>query len=239
MNIALIGYGKMGHTIEHLAPTRGHRIATTIDVDNHEAAFASDTFRHADVAIEFTGPQTAYDNILRCLRAGLPVVSGSTGWTARMDELKAHCHELSGAFFYASNFSLGMNLFFAINDRLAQLMNAYPNYDVSLTETHHIHKLDAPSGTAITLAEDIIRRVDRKTRWVKGEAEAADELGVQSVRQGEVPGTHEVIYDSTADTIRITHEAKNRDGFALGALLAAEFIRGRKGVFGMKDLMGL
>ena len=239
MNIALIGYGKMGHTIERLAPTRGHRIATTVDVDNSEAAFASDTFRHADVAIEFTGPQTAYDNILRCLRAGLPVVSGSTGWTARMDELKAHCHELSGAFFYASNFSLGMNLFFAINDRLAELMNAYPNYDVSLTETHHIHKLDAPSGTAITLAEDIIRRVDRKTRWVKGEAEAADELGVRSVRQGEVPGIHEVIYDSTADTIRITHEAKNRDGFALGALLAAEFIRGRKGVFGMKDLMGL
>ena len=156
-----------------------------------------------------------------------------------MDELKAHCHELSGAFFYASNFSLGMNLFFAINDRLAQLMNAYPNYNVSLTETHHIHKLDAPSGTAITLAEDIIRRVDRKTRWVKGEAEAADELGVRSVRQGEVPGRHEVIYDSTADTIRIAHEAKNRDGFALGALLAAEFIRGRKGVFGMKDLMGL
>ncbi|PNE26902.1 4-hydroxy-tetrahydrodipicolinate reductase [Tannerella sp. oral taxon 808] len=239
MNIALIGYGKMGHTIERLAPTRGHRITTTIDVDNREAAFASDTFRHADVAIEFTGPQTAYDNILRCLRAGLPVVSGSTGWTARMDELKAHCHELGGAFFYASNFSLGMNLFFAINDRLAELMNAYPNYDVSLTETHHIHKLDAPSGTAITLAEDIIRRVDRKTRWVKGEAEAADELGVRSVRQGEVPGRHEVIYDSTADTIRITHEAKNRDGFALGALLAAEFIRGRKGVFGMKDLMGL
>ncbi len=239
MNIALIGYGKMGHTIERLAPTRGHRIVATIDVDNREAAFASDTFRHADVAIEFTGPQTAYDNILRCLRAGLPVVSGSTGWTARMDELKAHCHELSGAFFYASNFSLGMNLFFAINDRLAELMNAYPNYDVSLTETHHIHKLDAPSGTAITLAEDIIRRVDRKTRWVKGEAEAADELGVRSVRQGEVPGRHEVIYDSTADTIRITHEAKNRDGFALGALLAAEFIRGRKGVFGMKDLMGL
>lgn len=239
MNIALIGYGKMGHTIERLAPTRGHRIVATIDVDNREAAFASDTFRHADVAIEFTGPQTAYDNILRCLRAGLPVVSGSTGWTARMDELKAHCHELSGAFFYASNFSLGMNLFFAINDRLAQLMNAYPNYDVSLTETHHIHKLDAPSGTAITLAEDIIRRVDRKTRWVKGEAATADELGVRSVRQGEVPGTHEVIYDSTADTIRITHEAKNRDGFALGALLAAEFIRGRKGVFGMKDLMGL
>lgn len=239
MNIALIGYGKMGHTIERLAPTRGHRIATTIDVDNREAAFASDTFRHADVAIEFTGPQTAYDNILRCLRAGLPVVSGSTGWTARMDELKAHCRELSGAFFYASNFSLGMNLFFAINDRLAELMNAYPNYDVSLTETHHIHKLDAPSGTAITLAEDIIRRVDRKTRWVKGEAAATDELGVRSVRQGEVPGRHEVIYDSTADTIRITHEAKNRDGFALGALLAAEFIRGRKGVFGMKDLMGL
>ena len=239
MNIALIGYGKMGHTIERLAPTRGHRIVATIDVNNCEAAFASDTFRHADVAIEFTGPQTAYDNILRCLRAGLPVVSGSTGWTARMDELKAHCHELSGAFFYASNFSLGMNLFFAINDRLAELMNAYPNYDVSLTETHHIHKLDAPSGTAITLAEDIIRRVDRKTRWVKGEAEAADELGVRSVRQGEVPGTHEVIYDSTADTIRITHEAKNRDGFALGALLAAEFIRGRKGVFGMQDLMGL
>ena len=239
MNIALIGYGKMGHTIERLAPTHGHRITTTIDVDNREAAFASDTFRHADVAIEFTGPQTAYDNILRCLRAGLPVVSGSTGWTARMDELKAHCHELGGAFFYASNFSLGMNLFFAINDRLAELMNAYPNYDVSLTETHHIHKLDAPSGTAITLAEDIIRRVDRKTRWIKGEAEAADELGVRSVRQGEVPGTHEVIYDSTADTIRITHEAKNRDGFALGALLAAEFIRGRKGIFGMKDLMGL
>ena len=238
MNIALIGHGKMGQAIERLAPGRGHRIVSIIDIDNRDTAFRSGAFCHADVAMEFTGPEAAFDNLLRCFDAGLPVVSGSTGWTARMDELTAHCRDRGGAFFYASNFSLGMNLFFALNDRLAQLMNDYPNYDIRLIETHHIHKLDAPSGSAVTLAEDIIRRVDRKTRWVKGEATAADELSVRSVREGEVLGTHEVIYDSAADTIRITHEAKNRDGFALGALLAAEFIVGRTGIFGMKDLMG-
>ena len=237
MNIALIGHGKMGHTIERLAPTRGHRIVSLIDIDNYRTAFDSDAFRRADVAIEFTGPQTAYDNITRCIDAGLPVVSGSTGWTARMDELKEHCLAAGGAFFYASNFSLGMNLFFALSDRLAELMNAYPAYDVHITETHHVHKLDAPSGTAVTLADAIVRRIDRKARWVPGLSDRPDELGVESVREGEVPGTHEVVYDSTADTIRLIHEAKNRDGFALGALLAAEFIVGRKGIFGMNDLL--
>ena len=239
MNIALIGHGKMGHTIERLAPSRGHRIVSVIDIDNRDTAFESDAFLWADVAIEFTGPLTAFDNISRCLDAGLPVVSGSTGWTARMDELKEHCHKAGGAFFYASNFSLGMNLFFALNDRLAQLMNAFPDYDVRINETHHVHKLDAPSGTAVTLAEDIVSRIDRKARWVAGEAEQANELGVRSVREGEVPGTHEVIYDSAADTICIEHVAKNRDGFALGALLAAEFLVGRTGIYGMNDLMGL
>lgn len=237
MNIALIGHGKMGHTIERLAPTRGHRIVSLIDIDNYRTAFDSDAFRRADVAIEFTGPQTAYDNITRCIDAGLPVVSGSTGWTARMDELKEHCLAAGGAFFYASNFSLGVNLFFALSDHLAKLMNAYPDYDVRLSETHHIHKLDAPSGTAVTLAEAIVRRIDRKTRWVRGQTQQADEIGVESVREGEVPGTHEVTYDSPVDTIRLIHEAKSRDGFALGALLAAEFIVGRRGVFGMNDLL--
>lgn len=239
MKIALIGHGKMGHTIERLAPSRGHRIVSVIDIDNRDTAFESDAFLRADVAIEFTGPLTAFDNITRCLDAGLPVVSGSTGWTARMDELKEHCHKAGGAFFYASNFSLGMNLFFALNDRLAQLMNAFPDYDIRINETHHVHKLDAPSGTAVTLAEDIVSRIDRKARWVASEAEQANELGVLSVREGEVPGTHEVIYDSAADTIRIEHVAKNRDGFALGALLAAEFLVGRTGIYGMNDLMGL
>lgn len=237
MNIALIGHGKMGRTIERLAPTRGHRIVSLIDIDNYPDAFSSDAFRRADVAIEFTAPEAAFDNITRCIDLGVPVVSGSTGWTARMERLKEHCLAAGGAFFYASNFSLGMNLFLALSDRLAELMNAYPDYDVRLTETHHIHKLDAPSGTAVTLAEAIVRRIDRKARWVRGAAEQADELGIASVRQGEVPGIHEVVYDSSADTIRLTHEAKNRDGFALGALLAAEFIVGRKGVFGMNDLL--
>ena len=238
LKIVLIGYGKMGHVIEEIAQARGHQIVLTID-RGEEARFDDPRFTSADVAIEFTAPGMAFDNCLRAIERGIPVVSGTTGWTDRQPELRARCEAGEGTVFWSSNFSIGVNLFLQINRRVAALMQAAPNYHLSLDETHHIHKLDAPSGTAITLAEDIIRRVDRKTRWVKGEAAATDELGVRSVRQGEVPGIHEVIYDSTADTIRITHEAKNRDGFALGALLAAEFIRGRKGVFGMKDLMGL
>ena len=239
MKIALIGYGKMGKMIEQIAKDRGHEIVSIIDINNQQD-FDSPAFASADVAIEFTAPQAAYGNYLKAWEHGVKVVSGSTGWMKEHgDEVKARCTEGGQTLFWASNFSVGVAIFQAVNRYLAKIMNGFPQYDVCMQETHHIHKLDAPSGTAITLAEDIIQRVDRKTRWVKGEAAATDELGVRSVRQGEVPGIHEVIYDSTADTIRITHEAKNRDGFALGALLAAEFIRGREGVFDMKDLMGL
>ena len=202
MKIALIGYGKMGKAVEEAALKRGHEIVSIIDVD-HRDAFRSEAFRSADVAIEFTRPDTAFDNYMQCFAAGVPVVSGTTGWLDRLDEVKAICRNERRTFFYASNFSIGMNLFFAVNAYLAKLMNRFTDYDVQITETHHIHKLDAPSGTAITLADDILKAIDRKTRRVSGKAEHPEELAVLSVREGEVPGIHEVEYDSETDFIRI------------------------------------
>jgi len=239
MKIAIIGYGKMGHIIEQIATQRGHTIVSTIDIDNQDDIL-SDAFCSADVAIEFTMPSTAYDNYLRCFAAGIPVVSGTTGWTHRLGEIIKQCEEEGKTFFYASNFSIGVNIFFALNSYLAKLMNYYTEYEVDLTEIHHIHKLDAPSGTAITLAESILNEISRKKTWQlasEGASCNTDELNITALREHETPGTHEVRYDSAVDTITIRHEAKSRAGFALGAVLSAEFVAGKKGFFTMKDLL--
>ena len=235
MKIALIGYGKMGKTIEQIALQRGHQIVSIIDINN-TADFESEAFRSADVAIEFTTPATALGNYMRCFEANVPVVSGTTGWLEHLDEVKAKCEQEGKTFFYASNFSVGVNIFFALNRYLAKIMNGFPAYDVRMTEVHHIHKLDAPSGTAITLAEGILENVERKERWTLETAERPTDLPIHAIREGEVPGIHEIIYESEADTISIKHDAKSRAGFALGAVIAAEFTAGKKGFLGMNDL---
>ena len=235
MKIALIGYGKMGKTIEQIALQRGHQIVSIIDINN-TADFDSEAFRSADVAIEFTTPATALGNYMRCFEANVPVVSGTTGWLSHLDEVKAKCEQEGKTFFYASNFSVGVNIFFALNRYLAKILNAFPAYDVRMTEMHHIHKLDAPSGTAITLAEGILDNVERKERWTLETAEQPTDLPIHAIREGEVPGIHEIIYESEADTISIKHDAKSRAGFALGAVIAAEFTAGKKGFLGMNDL---
>ena len=235
MKIALIGYGKMGKTIEQIALQRGHQIVSIIDINN-TADFESEAFRSADVAIEFTTPATALGNYMRCFEANVPVVSGTTGWLEHLDEVKAKCEQEGKTFFYASNFSVGVNIFFALNRYLAKIMNGFPAYDVRMTEVHHIHKLDAPSGTAITLAEGILDNVERKERWTLETAEQPTDLPIHAIREGEVPGIHEIIYESEADTISIKHDAKSRAGFALGAVIAAEFTAGKKGFLGMNDL---
>ena len=236
MKIALIGYGKMGKTIEQIALQRGHQIVSIIDINN-TADFDSEAFRSADVAIEFTTPATALGNYMRCFEANVPVVSGTTGWLSHLDEVKAKCEQEGKTFFYASNFSVGVNIFFALNRYLAKIMNGFPAYDVRMTEVHHIHKLDAPSGTAITLAEGILDNVERKERWTLETAEQPTDLPIHAIREGEVPGIHEIIYESEADTISIKHDAKSRAGFALGAVIAAEFTAGKKGFLGMNDLL--
>lgn len=248
MKIALIGYGKMGKEIEKIALSRGHEIVSIIDVDNQED-FHSEAFKSADVAIEFTNPQVAYGNYLKAFQAGVKVVSGSTGWMSEHgDEIKELCTTGGKTLFWSSNFSLGVAIFSAVNKYLAKIMNQFPAYDVTMSETHHIHKLDAPSGTAITLAEQILENLDRKERWVKGTLQApdgsvsgsaecaADELPVSSIREGEVPGIHVIRYESEADSVILTHDAKNRKGFALGAVLAAEYTAGKEGFLGMGDL---
>ena len=235
MKIALVGYGKMGKAIEQIARERGHEIVSIIDINNSQD-FASEAFRSADVAIEFTSPSTAYGNYLKCFEAGVPVVSGTTGWLDKMPEIKRLCAEEGKTFFYASNFSIGVNIFFAVNKYLAKIMNHFPSYDVRMTEVHHVHKLDAPRGTAITLAEGILENIDRKERWTLNTAEQPTDLPIQAIREGEVPGIHEIVYESDADKISIKHDAKSRAGFALGAVLAAEFTAGKKGFLGMNDL---
>lgn len=238
MKIALTGYGKMGKAIEQIALERGHEIVSIIDVDNRDD-FHSEAFRSADVAIEFSTPAAAFDNFMACFAANVPVVAGTTGWLERMDEVRAICEKDGQTFFYASNYSIGVNLFFALNRCLARLMNGFPAYGVRLSETHHIHKLDAPSGTALTLAGDLLAQLDRKKRWTLRETGDPADLVIDAVREGEVPGIHEVTYDSDVDYIRISHSAKSRAGFALGAVLAAEFTAGRKGWLGMDDLLHL
>ena len=236
MKIALIGYGKMGKAIEQIALNRGHQIVSIIDINN-PGEFQSDNFKSADVAIEFTTPATAFDNYLKCFDAGIPVVSGTTGWLGRIDKIKEKCEKEGKTFFYASNFSIGVNIFFALNKYLAKIMNDFPSYDVSITETHHIHKLDAPSGTAITLAEGVLGNVERKKRWTLGLVAKPTDLPINAIREGEVPGIHEVTYESDVDTISIKHNAKSRAGFALGAVIAAEFTKGKKGFLGMEDML--
>ena len=225
----------MGKTIEGIARSRGHEIVSIIDIDNKED-FDTDAFRSADVAIEFTSPQTAVANYLKCFEAGVKVVSGTTGWLDRMEEIKTLCETEKQTFFYASNFSIGVNIFFAVNRYLAKLMNNFPDYDVKMMETHHIHKLDAPSGTAITLAENIAEEIDRKQRWTLETAESAQDIPIHAIREKEVPGIHEITYESKVDTIVIRHDAKTRAGFALGAVVAAEFVADKEGFLGMEDL---
>lgn len=236
MKIALIGYGKMGKEIEKVALSRGHEIVCIIDVNNQDD-FASEAFRSADVAIEFTNPMVAYGNYIKAFEAGVKLVSGSTGWMAEHgEEIKELCTKGGKTLFWSSNFSLGVAIFSAVNKYLAKIMNRFPAYDVTMSETHHVHKLDAPSGTAITLAEGILESMDRKDKWVKEEAQQADELPIHSIREGEVFGIHSIRYDSDADSITITHDAKNRGGFALGAVLAAEYTAIHEGYLGMGDL---
>ncbi|MFZ2897860.1 MAG: 4-hydroxy-tetrahydrodipicolinate reductase [Saprospiraceae bacterium] len=235
MKIALIGYGKMGRTIERLAPEEGCEVVLRIDQDNSQDFSLLHT---ADVAIEFTGPESAMGNIMRCIDAGVPVVSGSTGWTGRMEEVREYCQNKGGAFFYASNFSIGVNVFFALNRFLAERMNQLSAYDIQLEEVHHTQKLDAPSGTAITLAKDILARVERKKDWVNHPAENPEELSILSRRIDPAPGTHRIVYRSAIDEIEIRHEAFSREGFARGALQAAKWLKGRNGCFGMEDLLG-
>ena len=248
MKIALIGYGKMGKEIERIAVERGHEIVSIVDINNSED-IESEAFKSADVAIEFTAPGVAYNNCKRAMSAGVKVVSGSTGWMQEHgEEMKQMCENEGKTLFWSSNFSLGVAIFSAVNRYLARIMNRYPAYSVEMCETHHIHKLDAPSGTAITLAEGILDEIGRKEKWVmgdltnpdgsltKGADAAADELKINAIRRGEVPGIHTICYDSAADSITITHDAKNRSGFALGAVLAAEFVKENNGFLGMKDL---
>ena len=200
MKIALIGYGKMGHEIEKIALDRGHEIVCTIDL-GEDNKFESDEFKSADVAIEFTSPESALNNYKRAFAADVPVVSGTTGWLENIDEILKECSENGKTFFYASNFSLGVNLFFALNKKIAKMMNQFSDYDVRMEETHHIHKLDAPSGTAITLAVGVIENIDSKSKWTLDKAETNNELVITSFREGEVPGIHTVIYESEVDTI--------------------------------------
>jgi 4-hydroxy-tetrahydrodipicolinate reductase len=236
MKLALIGYGKMGKEIEIVALSRGHQIVSIIDIDNQEE-FESEAFRSADVAIEFTNPTVAYDNYIKTFEAGIKLVSGSTGWMdTHGDEIKNLCAHGGKTLFWASNFSLGVAVFSAVNNYLAKIMNKFPEYDVSMVEAHHIHKLDTPSGTAITLAESILENIERKNHWVKEIAQESDELPIRSIRKGEIFGIHTIRYESAADSIRITHDAKNRKSFALGAVLAAEFIADKQGYLGMSDL---
>ena len=248
MNIALIGYGKMGHAIEEVALRHGHTVVLKAD-PHHDGPLttAALSASGAEAAIEFTVPAAAYGNVLTCFEAGVPVVCGTTGWLDQMEAATAACKRMNGTFFYASNFSIGVNLFFEINRRLAELMAAQPQYRALIEETHHVHKLDAPSGTALTLARELMNAAGRFTRMGaydtrKGEQPghpAPEELPVVSFREDEDPGTHRVVYDSPDDQIVLLHHARSRRGFAEGAVRAAEWVPGRRGVFGMGDLLSL
>ena len=238
MRIALIGYGKMGKAIEEAALRRGHEIIIKIDQPNlHE--FTKENITKADAAIEFTSPHTAYENIKSCLDFGVPVVCGSTGWTERLEEMKKIAADKNGAFIYSSNFSVGVNIFFEVNKRLAALMVPHSAYEVILEETHHTQKKDAPSGTAITLAEQILEQVKRKKQWVNEISDNTEDLEIISQRIDPAPGTHSIKYSSAIDDIEIIHTAHSRKGFATGAVLAAEFLKDKKGFFTMKDVLNL
>ncbi len=239
MKIALIGYGKMGQAIEQIALERGHEVLLKINSGNTEL-FTPENLQSCDVAIEFTRPELAEANVLKCLQAGVPVVCGTTGWNERVETARTAALQSNTAFLQASNFSVGVNIFFEVNKLLAKLMNEQPDYDVVMEETHHTQKKDAPSGTAITLAEQILNNVNRKKQWQEGTPDNNPEtLSIIAHREEHVPGTHMVRYQSPIDDIEITHTAHSRKGFALGAVLAAEFIAGKKGVFQMSDVLGI
>lgn len=239
MQIALLGYGRMGKAIERIAVEKGHRIVLTVDESNRMVC-SDDQLKEADMAIDFSVPDVAISNYKWCFDNGVPVVSGTTGWLEGWDEVLEYCGKMKGGFFYASNFSIGVNIFFHLNNYLAKVMNGFGDYKVFLEETHHIHKLDAPSGTAITIAEDIVKKHSDYGSWRlihEGESGKDGVLPVVAKRIGEVPGIHSVIYKSVVDEIRINHSAFSREGFAQGAVLAAEFMQGKQGVFGMNDLL--
>jgi 4-hydroxy-tetrahydrodipicolinate reductase len=235
MKIALLGYGKMGKEIEAIALQRNHTIVLKVGQTN-ATTFSIDELKQADVAVEFSTPHTVITNINKCFEAQVPIVVGTTGWYDQFSEIENNCVQKNGTLFYASNFSLGVNLFMKVNSYLAELMNKYDTYNVEMEEIHHIHKLDKPSGTAITLANQIIEKLDRKTNW-SIDTKATNTLFIEDKREGEVPGTHIIKYKSEVDDIEIMHKAHNRKGFALGAVVAAEFLKGKKGIFTMKDLL--
>lgn len=238
MKIALIGYGKMGHMIEEIAQQRGHEVVLKINIDNTED-FNKENVSRADVAIEFTGPHSAFENIKQCFEFGIPVVSGSTGWNDRIEEAKKICADKKGSFLHTSNFSVGVNIFFEVNKLLAKLMASQPDYEVTMKEIHHTQKLDSPSGTAVSLAEQAMQHLTHKKKWVNEPSVNKEELAIISERVDPAPGTHIVKYSSEIDDIEITHTAHSRQGFALGAVLAAEYIHDKKGVFSMKHVLNL
>ena len=236
MKIALIGYGKMGKEIEKMALERKHQISAIIDLNNQgdlEKLSPSTT----DAAIEFSNPEAAFSNVTACLKLGIPVVSGTTGWLDKMQEIHKLCKEQDGAFFYSSNYSIGVNILFKLNQELASIMNSLGSYNVSIEEIHHTTKLDKPSGTAISLAKDIIERLDRKSKWELDADSSPDALKITALRQENVPGVHTVTYESDIDILSLHHSAKGRRGFAFGAVLAAEFLQIKKGIFSMNDLL--
>lgn len=237
LKIALIGYGKMGKAIEEIALQKGYEIKLKIDADNLED-FTADNLHQCDVAIEFTSPHSAVQNIKGCIDAGIPVISGSTGWLDNWQEVKEYCEQKNGTLLYASNFSIGVNIFFEVNKKLAELMAPHKEYNVTVEEIHHTAKKDAPSGTAITIAEQIMDKYPLKKCWINKASEKEDELSIISKRIDPAPGTHHVKYHSAIDDIEIIHTAHNRKGFAGGAVLGAAFIQGKKGIFTMSDVLG-
>ncbi|KAA5532113.1 4-hydroxy-tetrahydrodipicolinate reductase [Taibaiella lutea] len=236
MKIALIGYGKMGKAIEKTAIERGHEIVLKIKRENLQD-FNKENLSNADVAIEFTSPESALNNVVKSMEWGVPVVCGSTGWNNKLHIAKEKCLEVGSAFLQASNFSVGVNIFFEINKQLASIMNDWQEYDVKMEEVHHTEKKDSPSGTAITIAEQILENLKRKKHWIEGQPKSDDEISITAFREPNVPGTHVVKYVSAIDDIEIKHTAHSRDGFALGAVLAAEFVQHRKGIFTMSDVL--
>lgn len=235
MRVAIIGYGKMGHEIERVLLSRGHSVALIIDQNNaHE--LNAENLASVDVAIEFTTPDTAYANVRKCIECGTPVVCGTTGWVERLVELQELCRQKQGSMIYASNYSLGVNITFRLNRYLAEMMNRFATYNVAIEEIHHTQKKDAPSGTAISLAEDIVAKVERKSGWVNEPTSESDKIAITSLREGTVPGTHTVTYTSPDDEIVVKHTLFSRSALALGAVVASEFIASRKGVFTIDDL---
>ena len=235
MKIAIIGYGKMGQLIEKLSLERGHEIVGVLD----EHQWSADKIKNADVAIEFTQPGSAVENIMKCLNSNVPVVIGTTGWYSDYENVKLLCEQQNGAMLAATNFSLGVNIFFEINKKLAALMNLNNQYEPQILETHHLQKLDSPSGTAISIANGMLEKLNAYNNWEEAENVAKDVLKIQSIRKADVPGTHRVEYQSNEDKITIEHEALNRNGFALGAVIAAEFLKDKKGIYSMKEVLGL